>query len=64
MKLFIEGHNAKRGFAVSVQYSNSEISAMPPEAANDAPDAPVRFYKSGLFAKHVVSRFNRRFTTE
>lgn len=64
MKLFIEGHNVKRGYAVSVQYSSSEISAMPSEAANDPPDAPVRFYQNGRVAERVVSRFNRRFATE
>jgi hypothetical protein len=61
MKLFIEGHNVKRGYAVSVQYSDSEISAMP---ASIVAEAPVRYYVNSSFAKRVVSRFNRRFANE
>jgi len=64
MKLYLEGHNAKRGYAVSIQYADHEISAMPPETALLEPDAPVRFYCDRRHANRVIGRFNRRFATK
>ncbi|MGG2621736.1 hypothetical protein [Pseudomonas aeruginosa] len=60
MQLFLEGHNVKRGYAVSVQLSNHEIMAMP-AIVGDERIAPVRFYQNRRYADRVISRFNRRF---
>lgn len=57
MRLFIEGHNIKHGYAVGVQYTASEIHALPAPAL---PDLPVRYYKDRRYADRVISRFNRR----
>lgn len=64
MKLFLEGHNVKRGHAVSVQFSTREISAMPPETALLDPDPPVRFFQDRRYAESVIARFNRRHAKE
>ena len=64
MKLFLAGHNVKRGHAVSVQFATHEISAMPPETALLDPDPPVRFYRNRRYAESVIERFNRRYATE
>jgi hypothetical protein len=61
MKLYLEGHNVKLGHAVSIQYSNAEVSAMPPETSLLKPDAPVRFFSNRRHADRVISRFNRRY---
>ncbi len=64
MKLYLEGHNVKRDYAVSVQFSDHEVSAMPPETSQLEPDAPVRFYSDRRYADRVIGRFNRRFATK
>jgi hypothetical protein len=63
MKLYLEGHNVKHGHAVSLQFSDAEISAMPPETVLLEPDEPVRFYGNRRHADRVIGRFNRRFAT-
>ena len=64
MQLYLEGHNVKRGYAVSAQFAEHEISSMPPETALLKPDAPVRFYRDRRYADRVIGRFNRRFATK
>ncbi|KRP87425.1 hypothetical protein TX25_26035 [Pseudomonas lactis] len=63
MKLYLEGHNVKRGYAVSVQFTECQISAMAPQTALIEPDGPVRFYRDRRYADRVIERFNRRFAT-
>ena len=58
MKLFLEGHNVRRGYAVGVEYSDDEIRHLP---APPEPEMPVRFYASRKKAERVITRFNRRF---
>lgn len=60
MKLFVEGHSVKRGYAISVQYTDCEISALP---SVTEPDFPVRFFNNRRRAELVIGRFNRRFAT-
>nr|WDE72665.1 hypothetical protein [Cupriavidus gilardii] len=56
MQLFVEGHNHRRGYAVTPQYSPEEIRVM---VAVSEPDSPVRFYPNLRHARRVVERFNR-----
>jgi hypothetical protein len=55
--LYIEGHNVRKGFAVSRCWSDFDCSRMPP--ASEEEMQPVRFYSDGRYAKRVVERFNR-----
>lgn len=45
-RLYLEGHNIRKGQAVSVEYQSGP---------------PVRFYQNLRYARKVVERFNRRF---
>lgn len=45
-RLYLEGHNVRKGHGVSVEYRVGP---------------PVRFYDSLRYARKVVERFNRRF---
>ena len=45
-RLYIEGHNVRKGYGVSVEYQAGP---------------PVRFYQNRGHAFRVVERFNRRF---
>lgn len=44
-RLFIEGHNVRKGYAVSLELGPAE---------------PVRYYSNLRYARRVVDRFNRR----
>lgn len=61
MKLYIEGHNSKRGYAISRSWSDAECAAMP--AATEDDITPVRFIRERARAFALVQRFNRRFAT-
>ncbi|MEX6780529.1 hypothetical protein [Pseudomonas aeruginosa] len=60
MKLYLEGHNVRRGYAVGVTYCDEEILSLP---ASTEPEMPVRFYENRRRAEAVIARFNRRFGT-
>lgn len=48
MRLYLEGHNHRRGYAISMELVDA---------------APVRFYTNLRRARRLVERFNRRFGT-
>lgn len=60
MKLYIEGHAIRKGWAISLCYSNAEISAM---EYTDVVDPPIKFVQSREKAFDLVKRWNRRFAT-
>lgn len=66
MRLFIEGHNHRRGYVVSRSWPNVEIAAA--IASGEVMDdneperlRPVRFIAGRRQAVRLVERFNRRF---
>ena len=61
MRLFIEGNNAQRGYAISREWSDKEGAALPPATAEDL--KPVRYATSVRHAKALVGRWNRRHAT-
>lgn len=61
MRLFIDGHNAKRGYALALTWSDAECRQLPP--ATDGEMRPVRFIASKAKAEALVARFNRRYAT-
>lgn len=60
MKLYIEGHNVRKGWGITVCYSDTEISAMP---YTDVVEMPIKFIQSRAKALKLVERWNRRFAT-
>lgn len=60
MKLFIEGHNVKKGY-ISMCWTDAEISAMD---YTDVVDPPIKFIHSRDKAFALVERWNRRFSNE
>lgn len=61
MRLYIEGHNHKRGYAISREWSDAECSCLPCAAPSDV--QPVKYVTSRARAFQVVARWNRRFAT-
>ncbi|EKY4113744.1 TPA: hypothetical protein ACGW3M_000917 [Pseudomonas aeruginosa] len=61
MRLYIEGHNALRGYAISREWSDKECAALPPATAEDM--KPVRYTSNARHAKALVGRWNRRYAT-
>ena len=61
MRLFLEAHSHRRGYAVSRIWSDAECSAMPPMTPEEA--APVRWFQSRRRAEAFIARYNRRFAT-
>lgn len=61
MKLYIEGHSAGRGWAVSKSWSDAECSVLP--VATEESLKPVRFFSSRLRAVRFVERWNQMFAT-
>jgi hypothetical protein len=61
MRLYIEGHNHRRGYAVSVECSDEEVRSSPVPSDTLHTLLPVRFYADRNYAKRVVQRFNSRF---
>lgn len=61
MRLYIEGHNAKRGYAISREWSDQECATLPPVTPEEL--KPVRFIVTLARAKALVSRWNRRHAT-
>jgi hypothetical protein len=62
MRLHIEGHNHRHGYAVSRIWSDAECSALP--AATDDEIAPVRYFASRSRAERFVSRWNGCFAAQ
>ncbi|MBA9859470.1 hypothetical protein [Ralstonia insidiosa] len=56
MQLYIDGHNHKKGYAVSVAFSDEEIRALPVPIEVQQ---PVRFYSNLRYARRMIQRFNR-----
>ena len=60
MRLYIEGHNVRLGYAISREFSVDECRALDP----CEPEKPVRYYKGSLReARRLVDRWNRMFAT-
>jgi hypothetical protein len=60
MKLFLEGHAPKLGYAISRKWNDAECSNL---SLDDSKIAPVRYIKSRERAQRFVSRWNRLFAT-
>lgn len=66
MRLYIESHNHRRGFAISRSWSPAEIrAALESGEAQDERETerlkPVRYVTTAIRAARLVERFNRRF---
>lgn len=61
MRLYIEGHEKQKGYAISREWSDAECSKLPP--ALDSELMPIRHVRSLDKAKATVLRYNRRFAT-
>ncbi|WP_158683490.1 hypothetical protein [Burkholderia sp. BE12] len=61
MRLYIAGHNHRRGYAIAREWSDAECSRLPAADADDM--QPVRFVIDRDKAFHLVARWNRRFAT-
>jgi len=61
MRLYIEGHNAKQGYAISREWSDAECSKLPSATAADL--TPLRFVSNIQTATALVARYNQRFAT-
>lgn len=61
MKLFIEGHSIRKGWIISMCWTDDEIRAMD---HTDAVEPPVKFIRSRDKAFALVERWNRRFSNE
>lgn len=60
MKLYIEGHAVRKGWAISLCYSDEDIRCM---EYTDVVEKPLRFVRSREKAFKLVKRWNRRFAT-
>lgn len=61
MRLYIEGHNHRQGYAIARSWSDAECSRLPVATAQEL--KPVRFVASRLRAHSLVERWNSRFAT-
>lgn len=61
MRLYVEGHKAKYGYAISREWSDAECSKLPGATATQL--APLRFVGSIRKATALVKRYNQRFAT-
>jgi hypothetical protein len=61
MRLHVEGHSAKFGYAISKEWSDKECSELPPPS--DEEIKPVCFVESRKKVFKLVERWNRRFAT-
>ena len=61
MRLFIEGHAIRKGWIISMCWTDAEIRAM---EHTDVVDPPIKFVKSRDKAFALVERWNRRFSNE
>lgn len=59
MRLYIEGHNHKNGYAIARSWSDAECSTLP--AATPGEMRPVRYVHGRQQAFALVARWNRRF---
>lgn len=60
MRIYISGHAPRRGYAIEVEYSNEECSAL---ATVPFEGGPVKWIADRKRAFAVVSRWNRRYAT-
>ena len=62
MRLYIAGHNAKKGYAIAREWSDEECSSLP--APTDEETKPVRFSKNNIRQiRALLERWNRRFAS-
>jgi len=61
MKLFIEGHSIRKGWIISVCWTDAEIRNTD---HTDTVEPPIKFVKSRDKAFALVERWNRRFSNE
>lgn len=61
MRLYVEGHLPRQGYAISRSWSDAECSALP--LPDEGELKPVRFVRSRKRAFEMVERWNRRFAT-
>lgn len=61
MRLYIEGHSVKKGYAISREMSDAECSKQPSARAVEL--TPLRFVSNIRKAKGLVERYNQRFAT-
>jgi hypothetical protein len=61
MRLYIEGHNHKRGYAVSRTWSDAECSTMPPVAPDKL--LAIRYFQNPKKARRFVQRWNGLYAT-
>lgn len=61
MRLYIEGHNHKRGFVVNRSWSDAECSNLPLPTNDEI--KPVRCIPNRKRAERFVARYNRMFAT-
>lgn len=62
MRLYIEGHSVKMGYAITPSLSDDECSQQSFAASQEV--RPVRFLANRRRAIALVTRWNRRFATE
>lgn len=61
MRLYIEGHNHKRGYVINRSWSHAECSALAPPTKHETD--PVRYIQERERAFRFVERYNRLFAT-
>lgn len=61
MRLYIEGHNRKNGYAIARSWSDTECGTL--SAATPDEMKPVRYVQNSRRAIALVARRNRRFAT-
>lgn len=61
MRLYVEGHNIRKGWAISKEWSDAECRALPVPTEQEL--LPVRFIQSRRRALQIVERWNLRFAT-
>lgn len=61
MRIYIEGHNHRLGYAIAREWTDTECSRLPAVESDEI--KPVRFVKERNKAFRLVARWNRRFAT-
>ncbi len=61
MRLYIEGHSRRLGYAISREWADAECSKLASAQADEL--MPVRFVWERDKAFRLVARWNRRFST-
>lgn len=64
MRLYIEGHSPRHGYAISKTWSDQECRMLPPPTDGETDETkPVRWVECRKKAFTLVERWNRRFAT-